>query len=215
MSLAKIVLIVLVFIVNLAIAQPTWADAPKLTTSADYAEITQTLTDLLQAKDAPAEASEATGYDAVGLQQKIGELQLQKYILESATDWGTCRNETGKTLGVYAHKPLKKAAFTADQATLYYLGDGQETDDDWNCDGVLLPSGVKVAGIADQELAEPIAVKLVPGTQFVAKANPDTNTVELNVSPAKLFKTGEGTWTIPDLSQTDVDAQPLNAPIED
>ena len=211
MSLAKIVLIVLVFIVNLAIAQPTWADAPKLTNSADYAEITQTLTDLLNAKDAPEDA----GYDATGLQQKIGELQLQKYILESAADWGTCRNETGKTLGVFAHKPLKKAAFTADQATLYYLGDGEETDDDWNCDGVLLPSGIKVAGLADQELTEPIAVKLVPGTQFVAKANPDTGAVELNVPPAGVFKSGEGAWTIPSLSQTDVDAQTLNAPIDD
>ena len=211
MSLAKIVLIVLVFIVNLAIAQPTWADAPKLTTSNDYTQITQTLTELLNAKEAPEEA----GFDAVGLQQKIGELQLQKYILESATDWGTCRNETGKTLGVYAHKPLKKAAFTADQATLYYLGAGQETDDDWNCDGVLLPSGVKVAGIADQELAEPLAVKLVPGTQFVAKANPETSAVELNVAPASLFKSGEGTWAIPNFSQTDVDAQTLNAPIND
>jgi hypothetical protein len=211
MRLTKIVLIVLVFIVNLAIAQPTWADAPKLTTSSDYAEITQTLTNLLGSKETPEDA----GYDAAGLQQKIGELQLQKYILESATDWGTCRNETGKTLAVYAHKPLKKAAFSADQAALYYLGDGQETDDDWNCDGVLLPTGVKVAGLAEEELTEPIAAKLVPGTRFVAKSNPDTGAVELNVSPASLFKIGEGAWTIPNLSQTDVDAQMLNAPIDD
>ena len=210
MKLVKAILIALVLIANLAIAQPSWADAPKLTTSPEYAEITQTLTDLLKAK-----SPEDTGYDAAGLQQKIGELKLQKYILETATDWGTCRNETGKTLAVYAHKPLKKAAFTAEQSTLYYLGAGQETDDSWNCDGVLLPRGIKVAGIADQELAEPLAVKFVPGTQFVATAIPDTGTVELNVSPAKVFKAGESTWTIPSLLQTDIDTQALNAPIDD
>ncbi|MBI4784318.1 MAG: hypothetical protein HY785_23810 [Oscillatoriophycideae cyanobacterium NC_groundwater_1537_Pr4_S-0.65um_50_18] len=210
MKFVKIVLIVLVFVANLAIAQPSWADAPKLTTSPDYAEITQRLADLLNAK-----SPEDTGYDAAGLQQKIGELKLQKYILESASDWGTCRNETGKTLAVYAHKPQKKAAFTAEQSTLYYLGAGQETDDSWNCDGVLLPSGIKVAGVADQELTEPLAVKFVPGTQFVATANPDTGTVEFNVPPAKVFKAGEGTWAIPSLSQTDIDTQSLNAPIDD
>ena len=210
MNFIKIALAALVLIVNLAIAQPAWANRPNLTLSPDYTEVTQTLSDLLGAKDAPDQA----GYDAAGLQQKIGELKLQKYILESASDWAQCRNATGKTLGVYAHKPQKKAAFTADQSTLYYLGAGQATDDDWNCDGVLLPKGITVAGIADQELADPIAVKLVPGTQFVAETNPD-GAVELNVSPAKVFAAGEGTWTIPSLSQTDIDALVPNAPIED
>ena len=80
---------------------------------------------------------------------------------------------------------------------------------------MLLPSGIQVAGIADQELTEPLAVKFVPGTQFVATANPDTGVVELNVTPAKVFKVGEGTWAIPSLSQTDIDTQALNAPIDD
>jgi hypothetical protein len=202
----------LVFLVNLAIAQPVWADAPKLTLSPDYAEVTQTLTDLLQAKDAPDQA----GYDAAGLQQKIGELQLQKYILESATEWGQCRNETGKTIGVYAHKPTKKAAFTSDTSTLYYLADGETTDDDWNCDGVLLPTGATVAGIGgEQALTEPLAVKLVPGTQLVAKADPTTGIVAFNVPAAKVLKATDSAWALPTVSQTDIDAQAPNAPIED
>ena len=162
------------------------------------------MTDLLQAKDAPDQA----GYDAAGLQQKIGELQLQKYILESATEWGQYRNETGKTIGVYAHKPTKKAAFTSDASTLYYLADGEETDDDWNCDGVLLPTGATVAGIGgEQALTEPLAVKLVSGTQLVAKADPTTGIVELNVPATKVLKAADSTWTIPTVSQTDIDAK--------
>ncbi|HEY9642901.1 MAG TPA: hypothetical protein V6C57_20600 [Coleofasciculaceae cyanobacterium] len=211
MQLLKIVGIVLFFLVNVSIMQPAWADRPRLTQSDDYTEVTQTLSKLLQAQD----TLEDTKYDAAGLQQKIGELQLQKYILESSSGWAQCLNQTGKTLAVYAHKPQKKANFTSAQSTLYYLRDGEVTDDDWNCDGVFLPTGVKVAGIADQELAEPLAVKLVPGTQLVAKTNPDTSAVEFNVAPAKIFAAGEGTWDIPSLSQTDVDAQVPNAPIED
>ncbi|MBD3884115.1 hypothetical protein IFO70_20410 [Phormidium tenue FACHB-886] len=211
MKLLQAALVALVFLVNLAIAQPTWADPPNLTQSPEYTEVTQTLTSLLQAKAAPKQA----GYDAGELQQKIGELQLQKYILETAADWGQCRNETGKTLGVYAHKPLKKAAFSSDQSTLYYLPTGAETDDDWNCDGVLLPTGVKVAGLDEEGLTEPLVAKLVAGTQLLATTNPDTGAVELNVPPAKVLKAGEGTWTIPSLSQTEIDAQAPNAPIED
>lgn len=211
MKLLQTALVVLVFLVNLAIAQPTWADPPNLTQSPEYTEVTQTLTSLLRAKASPKQA----GYDVGELQQKIGELQLQKYILETAADWGQCRNETGKTLGVYAHKPLKKAAFSSDQSTLYYLPTGAETDDDWNCDGVLLPTGVKVAGLNEEGLTEPLVAKLVAGTQLVATTNPATGAVELNVPPAKVLKAGEGTWTIPSLSQTEIDAQAPNAPIED
>ena len=34
----QLILVALVFLVNLAIARPVWADAPKLTLSPDYAE---------------------------------------------------------------------------------------------------------------------------------------------------------------------------------
>ena len=214
MKLFKIALAALVLLVNLAIAQPSWADRPNLTKSPDYTEVTQLLGGLLQAKDAPEQAD----YTPEEIQQKIGELKLQKYILETAADWGQCRNETGKTLAVYAHKPKKSSV--SQESTLYYLGDGEITDDDWNCDGVYLPSGVKVAGLTpgdtqEQELSDPVALKVVSGTQLVAKTNPETGAVELNVTPAKVFKAGEVSWSIPALSQADVDAQTPNAPIDD
>ncbi|MBD1900658.1 hypothetical protein NDI44_14975 [Trichocoleus sp. DQ-A3] len=214
MKLFKIALVALVFLVNLAIAQPSLADRPKLTLSPDYTEVTQSLDSLLKAKDAPDQSD----YTPEEIQQKLGELQLQKYILETAADWGQCRNETGKTLAVYAHKPNKSNFSEA--STLYYLGNGKVTDDDWNCDGVYLPSGVKVAGLTPgdtqgQDLGEPVALKIVPGTQLVAKTNPETGAVEFNVPAAKVFKAGEGTWSIPNLSSTDVEAQTPNAPIED
>lgn len=214
MKIFKILLAALVLLVNLAIAQPSWADRPNLTNSPDYTEVTELLNSLTQAQNAPDES----GYTPEEIQQKIGELQLQKYILETASDWGQCRNETGKTLAVYAHKPKKSRS--SQESTLYYLGDGKTTDDDWNCDGVYLPSGVKVAGLnpgdtQGQELGEPVALKVVAGTQLVATTNPETGAVEFNVPAAKVFKAGEVNWEIPALSSADVEAQKPNAPIDD
>jgi hypothetical protein len=57
-----------------------------------------------------------------------------------------------------------------------------------------------------QELAEPSALKIVDGTQLIAKSNPQTGVIELNVAPAKVFKAGEASWSIPTLSQADIDA---------
>ncbi|WP_242022010.1 hypothetical protein [Microcoleus sp. FACHB-831] len=209
MKLFKTALVALVLLVNFLIAQPSWAD-PNLTKSPDYAEVTQSIDNLLKAKENP-DRSESAPEE---IERQLGELNLQKYILETATDWAQCRNETGKTLAVYARKPKK-----ANQANaLYFLGNGQTTDDDWNCDGVYLPSGTNVAGLTSPDapqLAEPLAIKVVNGTQLVAKTNADTGAVELNITPAKVFKTGEGNWSIPTLSQTDIDAQVPNAPIED
>lgn len=116
-------------------------------------------------------------------------------------------------MAVYAHKAKK----SAQPSTLYYLGNGQITDDDWNCDGVYLPSGSKVAPLAGdtQELTEPLALKIVSGTQLVAKTNSDKGSVEFNVAPASLFKAGESTLSVPSLSVADIAAQTSNAPIED
>lgn len=215
MKLFKIVLALLVLLVNLVVAQPAWADAPKLTNSPDYTEVTQALDQLLKAQSAP---DQSRNYTPEEIQQKIGSLRLQKYILETAQDWGQCHNETGKTLGVYAHKPKKSGS--SQESTLYFLADGQITDNDWNCDGIYLPSGVKVTGLtpADtqgQELGFPLALKFVDGTQLVAKSNPETGAVELNVSPAKVFKAGSVNWSIPNLSQADIDSKAPNAPNSD
>jgi hypothetical protein len=160
----------------------------------------------LQAKASPDESK----LPPEAIERQLGDLKLQKYILESATHWAQCRNATGKTLAVYAHKGKTAAA-----PALYYLGDGQTTDDDWNCDGIYLPTGTKVAGLPiASELTEPLALTVTSGAQFVAKANP-TGDLEFNLNPAKLFKAGEGTLPIPDLTQAAIDGTTLNAPIED
>lgn len=200
----KIILLSLVFAVNFLIAPPSWAD-PNLTTTPDYAEVIQAIDALLHPK---AAASGAAKPKPEEVQQQLGDLKLQKYILETTEDWAQCRNETGKTLAVYARKPKQPATGN----TLFYLANGQTTDDDWNCDGIYLPSGTDLAG---KTLAEPQAIKVVAGTQLVTAADPAKGTLSLNVAPAKVFRAGEGDWSIPALTQTDIDAQTPNAPIED
>jgi hypothetical protein len=208
MKLFKSLLVVLLILVNLVVARPSLAD-PNLTKTSDYTEVTQAITELMNASEAP----DQSGYTAEEIQQKLADLRFQKYVLETAEDWAQCRNETGKTLAIYAHKPKKQ------ENTLYYLGTGEETDDDWDCDGVYLPSGAKVAGIPTntpgQELTEPLALKIVDGTQLVATSNPETGVVEFNVSPAKVFRAGDVNWSIPNLSQVDIDSAIPNAPIDD
>lgn len=205
MKFLKFVLVALMLLVNLAIALPSWADSD-LTKGTDYAEVTQALDALLKVKDAP----DRGGYTSEKYQQKLNDLEFQKYVLETAEDPAQCRNETGKTLAIYA---TKKSGV----ASLYFLGDGKVTDDDWSCKGVYLPSGTKVAvtPLAPvQELTEGIAFKIVDGTRLVAKTNPQTGAIEFNVRPAKVFKVGETDWSIPTLSQADIDAKTPNAPID-
>lgn len=201
MKLFKVVFVVLVLLVNLLIAPASFAD-PIAEKSPEYAEITQTLDRLLQARANPDE----TGYAAEDLQQQIANLQFQKYIMETSEDWGMCSNNTNSMVGVYAHKPKKSTT-----NTLYYLAPGETTDDDWDCDGVYLPNDIKVAGL---NLGSAGAVKIVDGTQLVIGTNPATGAIEFNAPLSSVFKTGEGNWLIPDLSQADIDAQTANAPVD-
>ncbi|MBD2092952.1 hypothetical protein H6F67_24185 [Microcoleus sp. FACHB-1515] len=210
MKFLKLAVVVLVLLVNFAIVRPAWADV-NLTKTPAYAELTDNLNRLLKTATDPNQ----TDYTEAELQQQIGQLQLQKYILETSEDWAQCRNQTGQTIAVYANKP-KKA--TADQPnTLFYLGVSEETDDDWNCNGFYLPAGTNVAGvnsIAPQELGEAIALKVLDGAQIVATTNPDTGAVEFNLPPAKVFKAGDVSWDIPSLTQADIAAQTPNAPVD-
>jgi hypothetical protein len=199
MQFLKIVLVALVLTVNLVIAQPSWA-AKDFTKGADYAEVTQELNQLLTVKDTPEQA----GYTPEQFQQRLTQLQSQKNVIETATKRAQCRNETGKTLAVYANKPKKSPT------QLYFLGAGTITDDDWDCDGIYLPAGSQVVlgpNVQPEELTEPIAVKFVDGTQSIARTNPATGVIELNVEPAKVFKAGESSWLLPTFSQADIDTQ--------
>ncbi|MCC5669743.1 hypothetical protein LC653_39545 [Nostoc sp. CHAB 5784] len=199
MQFLKIVLVALVLMVNLVIAQPSWA-GKDFTKGADYAEVTQALNQLLTIKDTPEQA----GYTPEQFQQRLAQLQLQKNVIETARKRAQCRNETGKTLAVYANKPKKSPT------QLYFLGAGTITDDDWDCDGIYLPAGSQVVlgpNAQPQQLAQAIAVKFVDGTQSIARTNPLTGAIELNVEPAKVFKAGESSWLLPNFSQADIDTQ--------
>lgn len=204
MKLIKALLVLLVFLINVVVAQPAWAD-PISEKSPDFPKVTQALDALLKLRANP----DQTEYSAAELQQKIANLQLQKYVLETSEDWGVCRNETGKTLGVYVHEPKK-----ADQNTLYYLADGESTDDDYDCNGIYLPNDVKVAGL--EAVGAPVALSILDGTQLTATTNPTTGEIEVNVPSVltQVVNVGEANWSIPNLAQVDIDAQTPNAPAD-
>jgi hypothetical protein len=199
----KAFFVFLLLFCTLFLTPPAWADYGKYTKTPEYKEVTQAITDLL-------DSSKTTGLSSETLQQKMADLRFQKYIMESADDPALCRNETGKTIAVYA-RPKKSTALP----TLYYLGNGQETDDDFECTGVYLPGESKVvlpATNAQENLADPVALKVVPGTQLMAIANPD-GAIEFN-APAKVFKSGEIDWAMPAITQVDVEAHSPNAPVD-
>lgn len=208
MKLFKFALVAMVLLVNLLFAQPSWADRGKFMKSPDYAEVTQAIATLLQAKDAPDES----GLTSEEIQQKMAGLQLQKYILETSEERARCSNKTGKTLGVYLRS---KKAPASSPSTLYYLGNGETTDDDFDCNGIYLPTGTNVAFsplVAAQELTEPLALKIVDGTQFTITSNPESGALEFNIPPAQTIKAGDANWSIPMLAQADIDQLTPNAP---
>ncbi len=144
--LIRLMFVVLLFVVNLAIAQPSLADRPKVTKNPDYIELTKSLENLLAKKETQTGNPE--------LQQRIDELQLQKAVMESGITWGQCRNETGKTLAIYG--PQGENSQSAVDNELYFLADGQSTPDGWDCNGIYLPNGIKVAGV---DVNQPLAYR--------------------------------------------------------
>lgn len=205
MKQLKIWLVSLLCIGSLLIASPVLADriAKK---SPDYPVVVENLNTLLETQANP----EQSQYSAEQLQQKISDLKLQKYILETAEDWGVCRNETGKTLAIYARSPKK-----ATQNTLFYLANGEETDDNWDCEAIYVPSDVQVASL-NLTSEEPSALKIIDGTKLVISSNPNTGELLLD-APSALLQTipfSDKNWSIPNLTQADIDAQVPNAPID-
>jgi hypothetical protein len=201
------ILIASLLCVNLLIAQPAWADAGKFVSSPDYQAITTQIDALLQAQTNPA-----TKVTPSELQQKLVSLQTLKYILETASQRASCLNLTGHTLGVY----LKSKKATADAPSLYYLADGKATDDDFTCTGVYLPASTNVAfslGEPANSLREPSYLRIVEGTQWILKANPETGAVEVNLPPLDVLTASSGV-ELPSLTQVDIDAQITNAPAD-
>ncbi len=203
MKPGKIILIVLLFVISIGVAQPSWADRIS-EDSPDYPKVVQTLNSLMQVRKNP----EQMGYTTEELQQKIAALELQKQTMETSEDWARCRNETGKPLAIYARKP-ENSTFNA----LYYLGNGETTDEDWDCDAIYLPNDAKVAGLK-LPIGEPAILKIIDGTQLVAKTNPNTQELEF-IAPTALIEVLFGeqlNWQIPNLASSDIDVQSPNAP---
>lgn len=207
-------LIALIILINLVVAQPSFADQPKFTKNPDYIEITQAINNLSQARDTQEQAGSSTPEET---QKRIDELKFQKYTLEMGLDWGQCRNETGKTLAVYGPKPnnFDDDDYLYDNG-LYFLADGYATKKEWDCDGIYLPSDVTTTGISPdgrgQELGGPVAVKIADGTQLVVKTTPDTPAVDFNTPLTKVVKSGEVNWFIPNVPQAVIDTRIANAP---
>lgn len=207
MKCLQAVLLCLVALVNLWIAQPALADAPKLDQNIDYLQITESLDGLLKARESE-QLPEGIGSDEE-LQQKITELQYQKYIVEAGGGYSECLNETGKTIAVYGPSPKKSK--TAFDNTLYLLPAGEATDDDWSCQGVYLPNDVKLAGL---NLNGAGAAKFLSGTRVTISENPDTGAIEFNLPPAQVFQAGDINWDIPDVAEADLNRQLPEAPTD-
>ena len=198
MKFLKVAIVALVLLVNVIIAPPSWAGQDHRK-GADYAEVTQAINQLTQAQSNPEQA----GYTPEQIQQQLAKLQAQKSVMESTTTRAQCHNQTASNVAVYVSKPKKLPT------QLYYLAAGQETDDDWDCDGYYIPAGTQVAldpATGVQTLTEPLAVKFVDGTQSILRTNL-AGALEFNVPPATVFKAGETAWTIPSLAQADINAQ--------
>lgn len=87
---------------------------------------------------------------------------------------------------------------------LYFLGNGQTTPDEWDCQGIYLPSDFKVAGLDNTGAT---AVKITDGTQLVVKKNSETSEWEFNIPSAKVVNSDKMNWFIPNVSQAFVDSR--------
>lgn len=211
------VLIVLLTLVNLIFTSPTLADKPKFLKNPDYIEVTKNLNELSQAKET---LGQTEGSNLKEIQQKIDQLQFQKYALESGIAWGKCVNVTGKTLGVYGPIPNFDDDDDEDYYSytngLYFLANGQATKDKWDCAGVYLPNNARTTIFktdgTSQEVNGPIAIKIADGSQLVVTTNPNTSAIEFNVPATKVVKAGEEKWFIPNVAQALIDNRVPNAP---
>ncbi|MDZ8183389.1 MAG: hypothetical protein RMX96_00805 [Nostoc sp. ChiSLP02] len=217
MKIWKSLLIVLMIFANLAFAQPSFADRPKFSENPDYVEVTKAIKQLTQAKKAK---NQLVGVTPGEIQQKIDELEFQKYALETGSSWGQCENYTGNTIAVYgkpANEELDDDA--AYENGLYFLADGQSTQNNWDCDGFYLPNDAKLAAFTPdgktQELTQPTAIKIPDGSKLTIKSNPDTGALEINIPNAQIVTANDVNWFIPNVAQALIDTRVPNAPTQE
>lgn len=209
----KYILIVALVLANLIFAQPSFADAPSFTKHPDYIALTKEINNLQTLKETHAAVE---GFTTEEIDNKLNELEFQKYAFESGINWAQCSNQTGKTLAVYGPEPNLDEDEYSSGASLYFLADGKTTKDKWDCKGVLLPSDIKAVALTpggqNQDLNGGVIINVPVGTKLVLKTNADTGAIEFNQAGTKVFKPGEINWFIPNVSQAIVDARVTNAP---
>ncbi|ARV57877.1 hypothetical protein BZZ01_03820 [Nostocales cyanobacterium HT-58-2] len=216
MKAFKYVLMVLVLLANLVFAPPSFADAPKVTKSPEYKALTKEINKLRSVKDTQSQLED---YTPEQIENKLNELEFQKYILESGLTWGQCRNDTGKTLAVYGPPPanVDDDDFPYD-AGLYFLGNGQTTQNNWDCQGVYIPSDVTAIALTpegeSQELTGGVVIKVPKGSNLVVSINQDTGAVEFNLPVAPVAKGDKVNWYVPKVSQAFLDTRASNAPTQ-
>ncbi|BDA72769.1 hypothetical protein CAL7716_069350 [Calothrix sp. PCC 7716] len=209
MKLFNYLLLILVIVVNFFFAQPSFADAPKITKTPEYKELSKkldTLQDQLEAVKSGETLSENFTVD--DLTKRVDELSFQKYALEKGINWGQCRNQTGETIAVYG--PLPEESKSEYDNALYFLGSGEVTGTGWDCQGIFVPKGTKVTSLNTDGA---VAIKNSKGTQLIAKTNPDNNAIELNIKPDKVFKAGDINWYIPNVSSQNIASRVPDVPL--
>ena len=209
----KSILVLALLCLTLLFAESALADPPKYKKNPDYITLNQQLNQLQTAK---ATQTPLVGYTLEEINQKINDLEFQKFAFESGIDWGQCSNQTGKTLAIYGTEPNLEDDDYSNGAALYFLGDGQTTKDRWNCKGIYLPADVQAValGLNEQnvELTGGVVLKVLNGTKLVLRTNPDTSAIEFNPVGTQILKAGEVNWFIPNVSQSVIDAKVTNAP---
>jgi len=216
MKIWKSLLIVLMILVNFTFAQPSFADRPKFSENPDYVQVTKALKQLTQVKKAKTQLANVTPEE---IQNKIDELEFQKYALETGINWGQCENKTGNTIAVYGKVANEEEEEDAVYDNgLYFLADGQSTRNNWDCDGFYLPNDAQFAALTPekeiQEFTEPVAIKIPDGSKLTIKTNPENGAIQINIPNAEIVKANEVNWFIPNVSQALIDTRVPNAPIE-
>ncbi|MBD2666064.1 hypothetical protein B6N60_04965 [Richelia sinica FACHB-800] len=204
---------VAIFCATLIFSVPAFADPPRYEKNPDYIAVTKDLSFLQNAK---AQQTPLEGYTPEEIDQRISELELQKFAFESGVDWGQCSNQTGKTLAIYGPAGNSQEGNNINPTALYFLGDGQTTKNKWNCKGIYIPADVSAIALGvngdKQELTGGVVIKVPNGTQLVLKTNQDTGAIEFNQAGTQILQPGEINWFIPNVSQAIVDARIANAP---
>ncbi|MBD2489391.1 hypothetical protein [Aulosira sp. FACHB-615] len=213
MKKIKCLLLTVILFASLVFAQPALADRPKVSKNPDYITLTKELEQFLSAKTSQQQLED---YTPEQIDQKINELELQKYAFESGIDWGQCTNQTGQTIAIYGPEPNLDDDEYSETAALYFLPDGATTQDRWNCKGIYLPADVNAVALnpdrSGQEFVGDVVVKVPNGTNLVLKTNPDTGVIEFNQVGAKILPASDVNWYIPKVSQTIVEAHVATAP---